>query len=194
MQRASSLLVFLALLFLGSCASYPPLPTAQDVDLERFMGDWYVQGHVPAGAEKNAYNGVESYALDGDGRVLTSYVFREGAFDGPLDVTEPVGRVKDRDTNATWSMRFFWFLSFEYLIGYLDDDYQETIIARTKRDYAWIMTRDPMISDERYDALAARLGDMGYDLSKLRRVPQRWPDPGHPITDAAEPLALTTRR
>ena len=135
-------------------------------------------GPVPAGAEKNAYNGVESYALDEDGRVLTSYVFREGGFDGPLDVTEPVGKVKDRVTNATWSMRFFWFLSFEYLIGYLDDDYQETIIARTRRDYAWIMTRDPVISDERYAALAARLGTMGYDLSRLRRVPSAGRIPG----------------
>ncbi len=192
LARASG--AFLVLLSLGACASHPPLPTARGVDLERFMGDWYVQGHVPAGAEKNAYNGVESYALDEDGRVLTSYVFREGGFDGPLDVTEPVGKVKDRVTNATWSMRFFWFLSFEYLIGYLDEDYQETIIARTRRDYAWIMTRDPVISDERYAALAARLGAMGYDLSRLRRVPQRWPDPGHPVTSAEEPLALITRR
>ena len=192
LARASGAL--LLLLTLGACASHPPLPTARGVDLERFMGDWYVQGHVPAGAEKNAYNGVESYALDEDGRVLTSYVFREGGFDGPLDVTEPVGKVKNRVTNATWSMRFFWFLSFEYLIGYLDEDYQETIIARTRRDYAWIMTRDPVISDERYAALAARLGTMGYDLSRLRRVPQRWPDPGHPVTGAEEPLALITRR
>ncbi|MEE2940342.1 MAG: lipocalin family protein [Planctomycetota bacterium] len=192
LARASGAL--LVLLTLGACTSHPPLPTAESVDLERFMGDWYVQGHVPAGAEEDAYNGVESYALDERGRVLTSYVFREGGFEGPLDVTEPVGEVKDRATNATWSMRFFWLFSFEYLIGYLDEGYQETIIARTKRDYAWIMTRDPVISDERYAALAARLGAMGYDLGRLRRVPQRWPDPGHPVTGATEPLALVTRR
>ena len=192
LARASSAL--LGLLSLGACVSHPPLPTAEGVDLQRFMGDWYVQGHVPAGSERDAYNGVESYALDEKGRVLTSYVFRDGGFDGPLDVTEPVGEVKDRETNATWSMRFFWVLSFEYLIAYLDRDYQETIIARTRRDYAWIMTRDPVISDERYAALAARLGAMGYDLTRLRRVPQRWPDPGHPVTGAEEPLALITRR
>ena len=192
LARASSAL--LGLLSLGACVSHPPLPTAEGVDLQRFMGDWYVQGHVPAGSERDAYNGVESYALDEKGRVLTSYVFRDGGFDGPLDVTEPVGKVEDRETNATWSMRFFWVLSFEYLIGYLDEDYQETIIARTRRDYAWIMTRDPVVSDERYAALAARLGAMGYDLTRLRRVPQRWPDPGHPVTGAGEPLALITRR
>lgn len=178
----------------GACASHPPLPTVEHVDLERFMGDWYVQGHVPASSERNAHNAVESYALAEDGRILTSYVFRDGGFDGPLEVTEPVGKVVDRTTNARWSMRFYWFLSFEYLVAHLDEERGETIIARTKRDYAWIMTRDPVIDEERYGALAARLGTMGYDLAELRRVPQRWPDPGHPVTGASEPLALVTRR
>lgn len=181
------------LLALAGCASHPPLPTVAQVDLERFMGDWYVQAHIPANAEKNAYNAVESYVLGEGDEILTSYVFREGAFDGELETTEPEGVVRDETSNATWGMQFFWPLEFEYLITHLDEDYSETIVARTKRDYAWIMTREPSISEEKMAELTGRLADMGYDVSKLRRVPQQWPDPEHPVSKAGGDLATWTR-
>lgn len=185
---ASSML----LITLSACTSHPPQRRVENLDLQRFMGDWYVQAHIPTRAEKNAYNGVESYALDEDGRVLTSYVFREGAFDADLEVMEPVGFVSD-ESNAKWGMRFIWPFKAEFLVSYIDPDYTETIIARTKRDYVWVMTRAPEISDERMAALTAEVAELGYDVSELRRVPQRWPDPGHPVTQADAPLALYTR-
>ncbi|MEM6671378.1 MAG: lipocalin family protein [Planctomycetota bacterium] len=176
-----------------ACASNPSLPTVSRVELDRFMGDWYVQGHIPAGAEKTAYNAVESYARGDDGRILTSYVFRKGAFDGDLKTMEPVGFVENEATNAEWGMRFLWPFKAEYLIAHVDDDYTETIVARSKRDYAWILTREPMIADERYEALVARLAELGYEASDVRRVPQRWPDEAHPVSDAGGNLALFTR-
>lgn len=189
---------FLALSLLAAgaffaCAPTRPLATVPHVDLERFMGDWYVQGHIPVGSEADAYNGVESYALGEDGRILTSYVFREGSFDGDLEVMEPVGFVQDRETNAEWGMRIIWPFKAQYLIAHLDDDYSETIVARARRDYAWIMTRDQEISDERFQRLVERLGEMGYEVAEVRRLPQRWPDPGHPVTEAAGDLARFTR-
>ena len=184
--RASALTrvaVLALLLTSGACAPLKPLATAPAVDLDRFMGDWYVQGHVPAGAEESAHNAVESYAREpGSKRIDTTYVFRKGGFDGHLKTMEPTGFVENTDTNATWAMRFIWPFKAEYLVAYLDDGYTETIIARSKRDYAWIMTRSPQITDERYAALVERLLKMGYDLAEVRRVPQRWPDPDHPVS------------
>lgn len=176
MNRASGLVAMSLFCLFGSCASNPPLPTVTRVDLQRFMGDWFVVGHIPAASEAEAYNGVESYELRGDGTIATTYAFRQGGFDGPVEVMRPSAIVWDEDTNATWGMRFFWPLRFEYLITYLDDDYATTIIARSARDYAWIMSRTPGMSDARFAELAAELKNQGYDTSALRRVPQRWPD------------------
>jgi apolipoprotein D and lipocalin family protein len=164
----------------SGCASYPPLPTVDSVELPRFMGDWYVIAHIPASSEADAFNGVETYRLEEDGTIATTYAFRRGAFDGPIEVMEPNGVVYDTETNATWGMQFFWPFRFEYLITYLDEEYSTTIIGRTARDYAWIMARSPDVSSERYSALVAELGRQGYDTSLLRRVPQQWPDAGHP--------------
>lgn len=167
--------------FLASCASHPPLPTVPSVDLPRFMGDWYVVAHIPAGAEAEAHNAVESYRLEDDGTIATTYAFRDGGFEGDVVVMEPNGVVRDTATNATWGMQFFWPLRFEYLITWLDPEYQTTIIARTRRDYAWIMARRPDLDPQQLAQLEAELGRQGYDLSRLRRVPHRWPDAGHPV-------------
>lgn len=193
MRKSLLALPLLAVGAFFACAPARPLATVPAVDLDRFMGDWYVQGHIPVGSEADAYNGVESYALAEDGRILTSYVFREGSFEGDLEVMEPVGFVKDRESNAEWGMRIIWPFKAQFLIAHLDEAYSETIIARARRDYAWIMTREPSISDERFAALVERLAEMEYDVSEVRRLPQRWPDPGHPVTEAAGDLARFTR-
>lgn len=196
MQRTrkfpGALAASMLLLMLSACASHPPQRQVEDLDLQRFMGDWYVQAHIPTRTERNAYNGVESYALDDDGRVLTSYVFRKGAFDADLKVMEPTAFVTD-ESNSKWGMRFIWPFKAEFLVSFIDSEYTETIIARTKRDYVWVMTRAPQISDERITALTAQVAELGYDLSELRVVPQRWPDPGHPVSKANGSLALYTR-
>ena len=46
-------------------------------------------------------------------------------------------------------------------------------MARDKRDYVWIMARTPQIDETTYETLVQRVGDLGYDTSKLRRVPQQ---------------------
>ena len=82
--------------------------------------------------------------------------------------------VKDTN-NALWGMQFIWPIKAEYRITYLDDQYQRTIIARNARDYVWIMARTPKISDADYKELTDLVQSYGYDISKLRKVPQQWP-------------------
>jgi apolipoprotein D and lipocalin family protein len=165
----------LAALVSGCAASRPPLRTVDRLDLGRFMGDWYVLAHVPAPLEKDAYNAVESYRLEPDGTIATTFTFREGAFDGPEKRYTPRGFVRDRTTNATWGMQFFWPVKAEFLVVHHDEAQGTTIVARSRRDYAWIMARTPELPAAEYDALVRKLGDAGYDLAELRRVPQRWP-------------------
>jgi apolipoprotein D and lipocalin family protein len=123
------------MLMLTACTSAPTLPVAEKVDLERFMGDWYVIANIPTAPEKGAHNAVESYRLDPDGTIATTFTFREGAFDGPQKVMRPRSFVRDRESNAVWGMQFVWPIKAEYLIAHVDADYTETIIARSRRDY-----------------------------------------------------------
>jgi len=176
-RRRAACLVPLALLVACATAK-PPMPTVGHVDLTSFSGDWFVIAHIPASLEKNAFNAVESYRVAEDGTIETTYAFRDGGFDGERKRYTPRGFVRDPSTNATWGMQFVWPFKMEYLVILLDEKRGVTVIGRTDRDYVWIMARTPEIPEAEYEQLVAFVRDCGYDVTKLRRVPQKWPEPG----------------
>ena len=164
---------------LSACASQPrPMPPVASVDLPRFMGDWYVIAHIPSRPEREAFDAVESYRLDEKGRVRTTFTFRKGSHDAPVEAMHPTGFVEPGTGNAIWGMQFVWPIKAEYVIAYLDEDYTRTIVARSKRDYAWIMARSPQIPDQDYARLVERLRALGYSTRDLRKVPQARPSQG----------------
>ena len=167
--------------------SLPPLEAVPRVDIPRFMGDWYVIANIPTWIEEGAHNAVESYRLDADGTIATTFTFNKGGFDGPVKTLDPRGFILHPASNALWGMQFLWPIKAEYLIIYLNEDYSQTVIGRSKRDYVWIMARTPEMGEADYQRIADWLGTTGYDTRKLRRIPQRWPDsPKRPVPKPAE--------
>lgn len=152
-----------------------PITTVPHVDLQRFMGDWYVIANIPTFLERGAHNAVESYALNADNTVATTFSFNAGSYDGKRKVHHPTGYVVDTKSNAVWGMMFLWPFKSEYRVLWLNADYTQTIIGRSKRDYVWILARSPTIPAPEYQRLVQILADEGYDTSKLRLVPQQWP-------------------
>ena len=154
-----------------SIGSTGDIATAEYVDLERFAGDWYVIANIPTWLEKDAYDAVERYAPPNNGRVETTFTMRKGGFDAPIKTYRPTGFVRDDGSNAIWGMQFIWPFKADYRILYVDPEYQETIIGRNKRDYVWVMTRDPKISEDNYRRLVERVAAAGYATDQLRRIP-----------------------
>jgi len=188
--------VFYALLpsSLLGCSSLPPLDTVDYVDIPRFMGDWYVIAAIPTFLERDAHNAVESYQLDPDGTVATTFTFRRGSFDGPVKKYAPRGYI-ECDSNAVWGMQFVWPFKADYRIMFLAGDYTTTIIGRQKRDYVWIMAREPILADRDLEPLIERVVAAGYDPADIVRIPQQ-PRPRHTdskVVDSAS-LAMLGRR
>jgi apolipoprotein D and lipocalin family protein len=121
------------------------------------MGDWYVIANIPTFSERDAWNAVESYRLRTDGRIATTFTYNKGGYDGPRKTLTPMGFVRDGKSNAVWGMQFIWPMKAEYVITWLDDDYSQTIIARNKRDYVWVLARTQTISAADYNALTERI-------------------------------------
>ena len=160
------------LILISGCQTMKPIHTVDYVDLNRFMGDWYVIANIPTFIEKGAHNAVESYRLDDDGTVATTFRYNKGSLDGPLKEFHPRGFIIDKKSNAVWGMQFIWPFKAEYRIIFLSEDYSKTVIGRSKRDYVWIMAREPAISDEEYNAILDFLREQGYDIKKVQKVPQ----------------------
>jgi len=51
------------------------MKTVEYVDIDKFMGDWYVIANIPTFIEKEASNAIESYKLDKEGNIATTFTF-----------------------------------------------------------------------------------------------------------------------
>ena len=158
----------------GSLSDPPrkPVSLVPNVDIPRFMGDWYVIAAIPTFLEKGAHNAKDSYRLSPDGTIATVYSHNTDAFNGPLKTYGSTGYVLDKKTNAVWGQQYIWPIKADYRISYLSSDYQHVVVTRDKRDYVWIMSRTPTISEAEYQRMVDVVGREGYDISKLQRVPQ----------------------
>lgn len=160
---------------LSGCASVnEPLRPVSQVDLPRYMGDWYVIANIPYFAEKGCYDSIESYALRADGRIDNWFQCRKDSFDAPLKrKATALATVQDKASNAVWKVRFFGVISVKYLILDLDPNYQWVAVGHPSRSYGWIMARSKTLDESTYQAILKRLADQGYDPAKFEKVPQR---------------------
>ena len=145
-----------------------PLSPVEYVDLERFMGPWYVISSTPTFIDKESYNAIEEYTLAEDGTIKTKFSFFDGSFDGELKTYHPKGFVRPDGSNAVWGMQFIWPIKADYRIIQLDPEYQVTMIGRNKRDYLWIMARDYPLPQSELNRLMDYARTVGYDTSSLQ--------------------------
>lgn len=165
-------------IFTFSCAiqNNSELKTVEYLDLDQFMGDWFVISVIPTFLEKDIYNAIESYSLNSDGTVSTEFSFNKGDFNGERKTYNPKGFILDQDSNALWGMQFVWPIKADFRVVYLSDDLSYTIIGRNKRDFVWLMSRSPSMTDEDYSSAMNFIESIGYDMSKIVNIPQKWPE------------------
>lgn len=93
-----------------------------------------------------------------------------------MKLLQSTGLVVPGTGNAEWKIRFFGLFKAQYKVGWLAPDYSQVLIVRDARDYLWYMARTPTVPESDYQAMLARAGTLGYDVDRIERVPQRWPE------------------
>ena len=177
-----------------SAAKPSPVPLAAKVELDRYAGDWYLVAHIPTSRDGGAHNATEHYAVLPDGRVGITYRNRLGSFDGRRKLMTPVAKVIEDSGNALWGVRFGWYWPFwyEYRIAHVEPDYSVAIVARSKRDFIWLFSRQPQMSDAALARYTALMSSWGYDIAHLERVPQQWPNPADGAVPVLGPYKVGT--
>jgi len=153
---------------------YSQLETVDYVDIEKFMGDWYVIANIPTFIEKRATNAIESYQLNDKGEVETTFTFYQDSPQGKRKKYSPKGFIYNTETNAEWRMQFLWPIKMPFLIIDLDKDYSYTVIGVPNRKYVWIMSREPSINSDIFDNIINKLKKVGYDTSQIKTIKQEW--------------------
>jgi len=167
-------IVFLALFLISGCSMNTiKLKTVDDVNISKFMGSWYVIAHIPTFIEKEAYNAIESYKLNNDGTIATTFTFNKGSLEGKKKTYNPKGFVVKGTNNAQWDMQFIWPIKSQYKITYLDNNYKTTVIARDALDYVWVMARSKVIDKPELDKVMSHIKALGYNMDLIRMVPHQ---------------------
>lgn len=147
------------------------MKTVESVDLERFMGKWFVIALVPNMIEKGATNSSDTYVLNKDGTIDITY---DAIKDGKQRQIKQKGTVVNKTSNAEWTIQmrkpFVPFMKFPFKIVYVDKNYQFMAVGYPKNSMGWIMGRSTKVSDEDYKKIMSALVELGYTEEQFELV------------------------
>lgn len=150
--------------------------TVKSVDMQIFMGKWYVLGGRFTVFEKDVHNGIETYTWnEKEDRIDIDFKYNEGSLTGKVKSIPQKGWIYNSKTNAHWNVQPFWPLKLDYLIIGLANDYSWTAIGVPNQKYLWIMSRSPENAGTKIAAAQARLNEIGYDGKIEVIVPHKGP-------------------
>jgi len=154
------------------------LQTVSSVDLKQYSGKWYEIARYPNKFQDQCVgNTAATYTIKKENKieVLNECVTEKGV----VDKAKGEARIVDKNTNAKLEVRFApKFLSFisavwgDYWIIDLDENYKYAAIGDPKREYFWILSRDPKIDDATYQNILRRAETKGFNPAKVIKTPQ----------------------
>ena len=146
--------------------------TVSRVEIDRYMGTWYVMAGRFTFLEKEVNNAVEVYTWNREkDRIDIAFNYNKGNLTGPIKSIPQKGWIKDKKTNAHWLVSPLWPFKADYLIIDLAEDYSWVAIGVPSQNYLWIMARDFKFSRDKIDTVLKRLQKLDYNTDNIVFVP-----------------------
>ena len=148
------------------------MDTVKNIDIDKFMGKWYVISNIPNFVEKGCENAYDIYTLTPDG---TIDVFYYAIKNGEEFTIKQNGEIIDKIHNSTWEMRFtkpyIPFYRAPYKVIVLDDDYNYMVVGYPGNTYGWIMARSASMEAKIFEKIMTSLeDDFGYDRDNFKII------------------------
>jgi len=151
--------------------------TAEAVDLGRYTGRWYEIARLPMPFQKTNEAAIAEYGSNADGTISVRNIAIRP--DGSQRDIRGYAKVLNPPENTKLTVRFkTWFGPLipvpkdgNYWILHVDEDYEEAIVGTPNRKYLWLLARTPTVPDAHYEALVAKANRLGFETSRLLRVP-----------------------
>lgn len=164
MRIKHSYIIILMLSFLSSH------PVVENLDIEQFMGRWYVIALVPNWIEDSAINSYDDYVLNSDGTIDITY---KAVKDGKERTIRQKGIVSENP--GRWKIKFIepWvpFFTAPYEVIMLEEDYNYMVVGYPDNSYGWIMSRKNTMDSITYDYIVSTLEkEFGYLSTSFKKV------------------------
>jgi apolipoprotein D and lipocalin family protein len=151
--------------------------TVPSLDLGRYLGAWYEIARLPMRHEPPDWTDITAtYTLNDDGNVRV----RNRALDAGGELHEAIGEAVpvEGSGNARLEVSFLpeglrWlpFTKGDYWVLRVDDAYRTALVGDPKREFLWLLHRDPHIEPALREAFLAAARAQGYDLAELIDTP-----------------------
>ena len=138
-----------------------------NLDLNRYLGDWYEIARFDHRFERGIEQAKANYTLRDDGKID---VRNTGIKNGKSKKAK--GKAKLTDTPALLRVSFFGPFYADYRVMLLDADYQYALIGSGSNKYLWILSRTPHLSEEVKTQILSEAQRRGYDTNNLIWVKQ----------------------
>jgi len=150
-----------------------PFETVKNLDIERFMGKWYVIAAIPSFVEKKCINAYDVYTLNENGTIDIKYYAEKNG--KPFKISQR-GTIVDTIHNSTWKISFpdYWipFYSAPYEVLILEqDNYDYMVVGYPDNYYGWIMSRTKVMDPQIYEKIMSELeSEFNYDRKQFEIV------------------------
>ena len=160
-------------LLLVSCTGTPEgISPVTGFDLQRYLGNWYEIARLDHSFERGMSQVSADYSLNGDGSVK---VVNRGYLADKDEWKEAIGKAKFVGAEDVGHLKVSFFGPFYggYVIYELDhQDYQYAFVTSYNRDYLWLLSRTPQISDALKQQFVQQAEALGFDTAALIWVEQ----------------------
>ncbi len=150
----------------------PPVSTAESVDLRRYLGKWYEIAAIPQSFEKKCVGDTAAeYTTADDG--LISVVNSCRTSNGQTSLAEGRVKIVDQISNSKLKVTFVHFLGWQFLLGgdywilAIGENYSYAVVGAPGRDYAWILSRTPEMTEVQMREANRALVKQSFDSCKL---------------------------
>ncbi len=167
-----------ALVLLAACAKAPStmdIPAVREIDFTLFEGPWYEIARIPIPIARDWVGTTDTYIPNDDGTWRVLYEGYKGGFEGKKGVMKQDLKRVDPDIAGEMSARPFPFTWLPYRLIYWNAEDRTMLVTSGTTDYLWLMAKDPVPPPEVYETLVEESRRLGFDVSRLERVPQRRP-------------------
>ena len=102
------------IIFLFSFSLLFSHPVVKNLDIDKFMGRWYVFSLIPNWIESGATNSYDEYTLNKDGTIGITY---KAIKNGKERTVKQKGTIVDKKNPAIWEIQFTkpWVLSLIHI-------------------------------------------------------------------------------
>ena len=155
-----------------------PLLTIAALDVPRYMGTWYEIAKYPNSFQKKCLADTSAqYSLlpGGTVQVVNRCRKENGDFDQAIGEARQIGAATSPKLQVRFAPAWLSWLPVvwgNYWVIDLDEAYQLVAVSEPTREYLWVLSRTPQVSDQAYGALLLRLKAQGLSLERLERSKQ----------------------